>query len=270
MPSAINFFKTLWGVEAPLETLDLNQFAGVEACLIYLPQESRDYLKTASVSGSLKLILLLQTSGDGVDEHLKSLDNQITEALTYQPEKINIHGGLDRWTMEESKRYFSGFLELEKKYSAFGVPLLHETHRGRILYAPWIALKILQEFPNLLLTADLSHWVVVSERHLTQEFQDVLDIVKRNTRHIHARPASPQSIQLQGAQLQDTKYYEDIEMFKNYWTQIIQTQSDMGYGPPSIDPEFGPWPYNTAQSDPESDITFIVNLIREIERNLIK
>lgn len=40
----------------------------------------------------------------------------------------------------------------------------HETHRGRCLYHPAIALDVVQSFPELKLTLDMSHWAVVTER----------------------------------------------------------------------------------------------------------
>lgn len=74
-----------------------------------------------------------------------------------------------------------------------GIAIYHETHRGRILYNPWITRDICKVFPTLKLTADLSHWCVVAERifdpasGLDDDWQEILDIVSERTHHIHAR-----------------------------------------------------------------------------------
>jgi hypothetical protein len=78
-------------------------------------------------------------------------------------------------------------LALEKKYPE--LLMMHETHRGRILYSPWASLQVMELFPTLLFTADLSHWVVVAERHL-DGFEKVMELIAERTRHIHTRPSS--------------------------------------------------------------------------------
>jgi hypothetical protein len=47
----------------------------------------------------------------------------------------------------------------------------------------------MQMFPTLLFTADLSHWVVVAERHL-DGFEKAMELIAERTRHIHTRPSS--------------------------------------------------------------------------------
>ena len=175
----------------------------------------------------IELIVLLQTSGKSVQDHLESLEKQIEETLPYKPSKLNIHGGQDSWSWEEVTEYFEGFLLLEAKYrSILSAPLLHETHRGRILYSPWNSLRVMEAFPTLCFTADLSHWVIVAERHLEPEFEHVLSLLAERTRHIHTRPCSPQHIQLQS--LTDVMYTEDLQCFQRYWHRMFTTQLRLG------------------------------------------
>ena len=281
--ATLEIYKTLWGVEESLaETLNslpLQGFTGVEACLLYMSKEDKDLLKQSSVNGDSHVILMLQTSGKDVASHLLSLDNQLEEAISYHTKKINIHGGLDRWSFEESCVYFEGFLALEEKYSLLfdaGVSLLHETHRGRILYSPWTSLAIFNKFPSLLLTSDLSHWVLVAERHLIgDEFLEVMNFVFRNTRHIHARPGHTQHIQLQGHSLRDPIHIDDINNFKRYWSTIFEKQIDMGHFSISSTIEFGPWPYNLSSQGSKpvysinDDISFIKEVIQALHQDAL-
>lgn len=55
-------------------------------------------------------------------------------------------------------------MELEK---GFGFVISHETHRKRIFYNPWDTRDFLEKFPDIKVTADLSHWFnVLSETTL--------------------------------------------------------------------------------------------------------
>lgn len=283
----LEFYKTLWGVEEEmaslLPSLSSRGFDGIEACLFFLSAESKEVIKKWCIEGRLKVVCLILTGVDhgdkmlsvGVKEHLASLEAQINVALEYRPIKINIHGGVDAWTWDEQVEYFNGFLALEKRLNvsraAEGLPpitLMHETHRGRILYSPWSTLRIMQNFPSLVYTADVSHWVVVAERHLDC-FPEAMQLLNERTRHIHARPSSTQHIQLYN--LTDPAYHSDLEGFKSYWRKIIQTQVSMGNAV-TVDPEFGPFPYflsfngttTDAIANIDTNIAAIIAIIRDI------
>lgn len=278
----MEIYKTLWGVTEPLESLlprlrsELG-YAGVEACLLYTSPADRSTLLTASQTGTIKIILMLQTIGKTVEEHLSTLEHQLEEAIPFKPRKINIHGGQDFWSFDESSKYFNGFLALQDKFRASDklgdIPMLHETHRGRILYSPWSSLPLLKAFPSLLLTADLSHWVVVAERYLDVDFAEVMQLVSERTLHIHTRPSSTQHIQLQS--LTNPMYADDLNHFLRYWKDIFTKQCTLGnIDKISIDPEFGPFPYALlsnknnkeacSQSELDADIDIIVALLKEL------
>jgi len=312
------FYKTLWGVTQPLAEL-LPQlaaspdYAGVEACLPYTSPADKATILAACRAGTIKVILMLQTSGDTVADHLASLDAQLAEAAEFSPhiDKVNIHGGCDFWTFQQSCEYFTGFLALEAKYAATaraapsdsaststsaatattallgpGVPLLHETHRGRILYAPWVSVPLLERFPSLLLTADLSHWVVVGERHL-DAYPGLMKLIASRTRHIHARPCSPNQIQLRHCQHSP----DDLNSFKAYWREIFaaqkasqsqrasqgQSADSKGLTPVcSVDPELGPPPYHplseegesAGQAEVDAEIDVVVEVVKSVWREL--
>lgn len=60
-------------------------------------------------------------------------------------------------------------MQLER---VLGVPVSHETHRGRALFNPFITAHLLNRFPDLYITADWSHWTVVCERLFTHSVYD--------------------------------------------------------------------------------------------------
>lgn len=89
------------------------------------------------------------------------------------------------------------------------------------------------------------------------EFDQVMEIVARQTRHIHARPSSTQHIQLANLD-SDSVYWEDLENFKKYWSLIVKKKSQLGVTEISVDPEFGPFPYS--QVSPHSDGALVADL----------
>jgi hypothetical protein len=89
---------------------------------------------------------------------------QILEAKSLGAVLINSHSGKDSWSQGESENFFAAAIEYEKE---LGIPICHETHRGRILYSPWVAREIIPKFPQLKLNADLSHWVNVAETNVS-------------------------------------------------------------------------------------------------------
>ncbi|KAL2916052.1 hypothetical protein HK105_204476 [Polyrhizophydium stewartii] len=200
-------FRSLWGAAQPWEellpALRAAGFAGVEASLadIGAPDTAR-FVRLLRASGLVWICGLYSSWTDYVGkwerlppaQHLANLRAQIValQAIPEPPIHINCHTGSDAFSIDESVELFVGVAALQREL-ALAVPLSHETHRGRSLYSPWVALEIVRRVPDLLVTLDVSHWHVVCERLL--EPADIAAIIER-TAHVHARVASPQQPQI--------------------------------------------------------------------------
>ena len=69
----------------------------------------------------------------------------------------------DSWgSGDKAVSFFKHALKVE---SQLGVPVVHETHRQRLLYSPYTAAELLAhpELAKLRINADLSHWCCVCE-----------------------------------------------------------------------------------------------------------
>ena len=53
-----------------------------------------------------------------------------------------------------------------------GIPVAHETHRRRLLWNPWQARDLMKAVPELMVNADLSHWVCACERIFDENTSD--------------------------------------------------------------------------------------------------
>jgi len=126
-----------------------------------------------------------------VQEHFDSFKQKAEESLKWNPSLINVHSGVDSWTLDQSVSFFEKCTKFERD---FPVKIAHETHRQRALYSPFRSLEILKAVPSLHLNADLSHWVLVCERLFEHEpfWQELSQIVIDRSLMVHARVGGPQ------------------------------------------------------------------------------
>jgi len=170
---------------------------------------------------------------------------KLEEIHAYAPLLVNAHSGQDRMTFEEGCRFFDEVIRAEK---TLGLIVAHETHRRRLLYAPWITAHYLKAFPDLRITADFSHWCVVCES-LLDELDDLVELACSRTIHIHGRVGYEQ-----GPQVADPRAPElaaHLQRFEQWWDAIYRARRECGAEWLGFDPEFGPPPYQ--HSLPYSD-----------------
>lgn len=176
-------------------------------------------------------------TGGSVEQHLRSLREQVEAVAAHDPLLVNSHSGMDHWSETQMVDFFGGALDVEQ---SLGVPICHETHRRRSLATPWTTGAVLRHFPHLKLTADLSHWVCVTER-LLSDFEPLLDQVARQTHHVHARVGFEH-----GPQVPDPRAPEwqpQLTAHERWWAQIWASQHSRGLPHSTLTPEFGPPPY---------------------------
>ncbi|MFN7148438.1 MAG: hypothetical protein ACK4V6_03060 [Microthrixaceae bacterium] len=101
-----------------------------------------------------------------------------------------------------------------------GVPVLVETHRATLFQDPARALSLVERFPELRLTADLSHWYTGAEMvygDLDAKL-DALAPVFERSRMVHGRISDPGCIQV-AVQTDDRS--EHVEHFRRMWQAVI-------------------------------------------------
>ena len=122
-----------------------------------------------------------------------------------------------------------------------GIPVYHETHRGKFSFAAHITKKYLQKLPDLKLTLDISHWVNVAESFLENQ-PDAVELALERAGHLHARVGYPE-----GPQIPDPRSPEWLEALNNHlqwWDKVVRRISNQpDDNIVTITPEFGPHPY---------------------------
>jgi hypothetical protein len=232
-------FRHLWGVTGAWEDLlpgfKRAGYRGIESALPS-PKECKRF-RSVLQRHRLEFIPQIFSRGKTVADHLESLREQIAAAKTFAPRFINAHSGEDVFTDDESIRFFEGALRLEAESV---VSIAHETHRGRILFNPWITSRLLTRFPHLKLCCDFSHWVCVCERLINDQV-GIIRQCAEHCLHLHARVGYEQ-----GPQVSDPRapeYQRHLQAHEAWWRLVWRAQERRGARVSTLTPEFGPPPY---------------------------
>jgi hypothetical protein len=232
------FAKACWEVyDKPLNWfIQQTVSSGWTATEIYLKDrlESREEILRLHRESGLKLIAQISSTGTSPAEHLTSLQTNYHHALAYEPIAINCHTGRDIFTFDENRRLFEGALELSLRE---GVPLLHETHRGRALFTGPLCRAYLEAVPGLRLTADFSHLLCVHESNLSDQ-PETVDAIVAAADHIHARIGFCEGPQLSDPQ--NPAYSDWVDLSIGFWTRIRERMARDGREFMTVTPEFGP------------------------------
>ena len=233
-------FRHNWGLpeaswEQKLAKIRQGGFAGIETGALLPPDYP--YFRELLEKYRLRFIPQIFTSGSGVKEHLASFRQQLSAVSMFEPARVNCHSGTDRWAHEEAVGFYREAMLIE---ADLAFPVAHETHRGRCLFHPWAAARLMEAIPNLHLCADFSHWVCVCERLLTGE-EGILRECARRAVHIHARVGFENGPQVNDPRAPEWKTH--VEAHEKWWTWIWEAQRAQGASILTLTPEFGPPTY---------------------------
>ncbi len=244
------FIKTLWGVKEEagncpagydrlFQRIKRDGFDGIETPISVIADKAA--FSAALEKHGLRYIAMINTCtfapdrpSNKFDDHVASFDRLVQEAKAMRPMFINSHSGADLWSFDTAVRFFEHALRVEEEQ---GIMICHETHRGRILYNPWVTRDLCRRFAHLKLTADLSHFCVVAERVFAaddDDWSEVLTVVADHTRHIHARVGYAQ-----GPQVPDPRAPEfatTLAAHESWWDTIISRQAAKGVELITVEP----------------------------------
>jgi sugar phosphate isomerase/epimerase len=235
------FGKSKWEMwDDPLEVfLQRVKKSGFEATEIYLGslQESTTEIARLHSTYGLRLIGQILTQGQSYEDHIKSLESQFEFAAQCGVVFINSHTGRDIFAFEENVQIFQRAVQVSQ---SSGIPYLIETHRGRPTYSTIETRKYLEAIPELRLTADFSHWMVVHESDLADQGMN-LELAITRADYIHARVGYAEGPQIPDPRAPEWKYA--VTRHLALWQQIIDEHKKNSRESLYITPEFGPPAY---------------------------
>lgn len=237
-------FKTLWGhhgtvADGALLAADAD-FQGIEAPAP-ADDEELAQLKQVLADQQLDYICEICTTGSYVplrhatpEQHLVDLETKIRRGMSLNPRFFNAMAGCDAWPLDVQVDFFRRAKGVADRY---GVLCSFETHRGRSFFNPWITRDVLRALPDLLVTCDFSHWVVVCERLMDSEWEVITEVANQ-AHHIHGRVGYDQGPQVPHPAAPE--YLAAVESHERCWQAIWSAQKGRGYQVSTMTPEFGP------------------------------
>ena len=177
-----------------------------------------------------------------VEDHFSSFSKNVSDAAGnkfQRPLYINCHSGRDHFSEADNLRFLKYTVVLSKQS---GVPVYHETHRGRILFAAHVTRRYLELEPSTRLTLDISHWCNVHES-LLEDQEETVQKALQHTDHIHSRVGHPE-----GPQVNDPRAPEwdkALQRHLGWWDEVVRRKKEAGQ-PLTILTEFGPADYMPA------------------------
>jgi hypothetical protein len=238
----ILFLCPRWGSEslAPKEFVSKALEAGYDGIEVGFADQDPNAEESVAIAKSEGLAVATQhwmTTNRDLATHLDLYEKRLHRAAGFEPIFVNSQTGRDFFNTEESLRVFR---VAEKVSAETGIPIYHETHRGRCMHTPWRTRELLDALPSIRLVLDMSHWCNVCES-LLEEQDDIIEPLLPAVAHIHARVGWQQ-----GPQVSDPRapeWSDALNAHLKWWDKIIAARRAEGVAQFTICPEFGPVPY---------------------------
>lgn len=236
----IQFFQTDWGRTTSWDSFcEKTKAAGYDGIEIWFPKDEagQTKLKAALEKHDLKVGFLNGTNKSiPFEESLKSYGEHLKMLNAWSPAYINCHTGGDFFTFEQNRAFIDLANSIAKES---GIPVYHESHRGRFSFNLPDTKTYLDKIPALQLNLDVSHWMVVHESLLENQEKELSQVIAR-THHLHARIGYAE-----GPQVNDPKapeWKKAVDRHLDIWEKIIRSNWETK-DTFTLTTEFGPADY---------------------------
>jgi sugar phosphate isomerase/epimerase len=238
----IKILCPLWGHEH----LDITDFclqireAGYDGIDTWIPEEPKEKKKLFDALQKFELLLVShqhQAHGKDFAAFKSSFWHYLELTAEGGPMLMNSHTGRDYFTLEQNLELIDIATEFSERK---GITVAHETHRGRVGFSPVVMRDYFKARPEFVITADLSHWVCVTESFLGN-FSAELDEAVARARHVHARVGFEEGPQIPDPRAPEWKHA--VDHFLGWWDRIVETRRKAGDKVLAFTTEFGPPPY---------------------------
>lgn len=210
-----------------------DKFDGTELYFDSIPDDPK-VIKDLHESNGLFLIGQILTDGNTISDHIESFYRQADFALESGSKLVNVHAGRDYFSFDDNLLLIDKINKFSKQC---GVEFYIETHRGRLTYSLVDTIKYLEVYPELKLTADISHWMVVHESDLSNQSESLQKAIDSSF-HIHARVGYEEGPQVTDPSAPEWKTH--LVNHLSIWQRIINKRQTEGREFITITPEFGP------------------------------
>ncbi|MGY4539979.1 sugar phosphate isomerase/epimerase [Mucilaginibacter sp. UYNi724] len=180
-----------------------------------------------------------QTVDQDFHTHLRVYEENLLSLVSGSPLFINSQTGKDHFTVEQNLQLIKLADEISTRT---GIPIIHETHRGKWSFAAHITKAYLQQNRAIRITLDISHWCNVAETYLEDQ-PEAVDLAIKHTDHLHARIGHTEGPQVPDPR--DPLWAVALQHHLGWWDRVIKLKRQQGASDFTITPEFGAPPYTT-------------------------
>jgi sugar phosphate isomerase/epimerase len=238
----VKFFCPFWGSAVLPYPVFLKKVkeAGYDGVEMGLPFDKKEKAEILHLLKEFDLSLVAQhweTIHPDPVLHKKIFRRHLLNLADANPVLINSQTGKDYFSFEENSELIELSFQIARET---GVPVVHETHRGKFSFALHITRQYLERIADLELGLDMSHWCNVAES-LLQDQKASLDLALARTRHIHARVGYAEGPQISDPRLPE--WEEAVHFHLSSWDKVVENLRLTGKEYLTITPEFGPYPY---------------------------
>jgi sugar phosphate isomerase/epimerase len=264
----LKIFATNWGFEGSIDAFCSKvKKAGYDGLEVWweFDDSARNELFLALEKHNLNVGFLCGGSQSDFNLHFESFKKAIDHATKskIKPTYINCHSGRDYFSAAQNQK----FIDYTTQASILSnIPIYHETHRSRMLFAAHISKQFMENDPNLKLTFDVSHWCNVAETLLADQPEAIKLAIER-TGHIHARVGHQEGPQVNDPRAPEWK--QAFEAHLAWWDKIVERKMQAGeqltilteFGPPTYLPTL---PYTQQPLADQWDINlYMLNFLRK-------
>ena len=212
--------------------------AGYDGFEMWAPGDDKgwDEMLNAAAKHSLQYGILFGSGDADPAKNYAQFEQTLDKILTVKPLFFNGHSGRDFFPFDHNRKYVELGIRRSK---ATGIPVYHETHRGRIMYAAPVTRQFMEAYPDLRLTLDISHWCNVHES-LLQDQADTVNMALSRTDHIHTRVGHAEGPQVSEPRAPEWAYA--VKCHLEWWDKVVESKARAGQ-PLTMLTEFGPPDY---------------------------
>lgn len=167
-------------------------------------------------------------------EQFKAMLDGAAYQKRQSPLYINCHSGRDFFSINDNGRFIDYTTKVARET---GLTICHETHRSRILFAAHVARQYIEQYKDLRLTLDISHWCNVHES-LLHDQEETVQLALSRTDHVHARVGHTE-----GPQVNDPRapeWADTVKRHLEWWDAIVQLKIKNGSNRLTVLTEAGP------------------------------
>ncbi|MFB4349509.1 sugar phosphate isomerase/epimerase family protein [Microbacterium sp. CR_7] len=232
-----------WAAPGPapmlIDTALARGFDGVEVWWPKSPAAQSELARASLATGAAVSLLVSGGEGDlATQRRLLASQLRAIADSGLNPLHVTLHAGRDHWPSHHLDHLAE---DVVAERFRTGLDVLVETHRARMLPSAHESERLLRRHPDLRITLDLSHWIVVAESLLGDQ-PSAIDLAVERADHVHARFGHPQSPQIDDPD--SPRWAAAVDRHLECWDRVVDRLRDLGRRPTFL-AEFGPTDYAT-------------------------